>query len=142
MIVVLDTNIVASATYWGGKPGRCLEAWLLGRYALATSQPILAEYEEVILRLARRYPTKPATDWLSSIKQAAHLVSPSRIPGSCRDPDDEKFIECAVAAEANYLVTGDHAHLLRIEKVGAVSILTVSAFLEFIEAGPESGVEP
>lgn len=45
MIVVLDTNIVASATYWHGKPAHCLEAWVLGRFELAISHPILTEYE-------------------------------------------------------------------------------------------------
>ena len=44
MIVVLDTNIVASATYWRGKPAHCLEAWVLGKYDLAISHPILTEY--------------------------------------------------------------------------------------------------
>ena len=62
MIVVLDTNIVASATYWRGKPAHCLEAWMQGRFDLAISHPILTEYEEVITRLAARYPEKRLTD--------------------------------------------------------------------------------
>jgi len=57
MIVVLDTNIIASATFWRGKPAHCLEAWVLGRFDLAVSHSILAEYEEVIMRLVARYPT-------------------------------------------------------------------------------------
>ena len=48
MTVVFDTNIVASATYWRGKPAHCLEAWALGKYDLAISHPILTEYEDVI----------------------------------------------------------------------------------------------
>ena len=72
MIVVLDTNIVVSATFWRGKPAHCLEAWTLGKYDLAVSHPILSEYEEIIARLAHRYPGKPSTDWLSAIKQAGH----------------------------------------------------------------------
>ena len=42
MIVVLDTNIVASATYWRGKPAHCLEAWVNGKFDLAISHPILS----------------------------------------------------------------------------------------------------
>ena len=106
MIVVLDTNILASATYWRGKPAHCLEAWVLGKYDLAISHPILTEYEEVIARLAARYPTKQPTPWLSAIKQAGHLYLPTPLPASTADPDDEMFIECAVAARADYLVTG------------------------------------
>ena len=40
MTVVLDTNILASATYWRGKPAHCLEAWTLGKYDLAISHPV------------------------------------------------------------------------------------------------------
>lgn len=129
MIVVLDTNIVASATFWRGKPAHCLEAWVLGRYELAISHPILAEYEEVIARLALRYPNKPQTDWLSGIKQAGHLYLPATLTPSTADPDDEVFIECAVAARADHLVTGDKAHLLKLQRAGGIPILAVSDFL-------------
>ena len=107
MIAVLDTNIVASATYWRGKPAHCLEAWVNGKFDLAISHPILSEYEEVVSRLATRYPMKHPTDWLSAIKQAGHLYLPAPLPAHTDDPNDEMFIECAVAARANYLVTGD-----------------------------------
>jgi uncharacterized protein len=132
MIVVLDTNIVASATFWRGKPAHCLEAWVNGRYALAISHPILAEYEEVIARLATRYPNKPQTDWLSGIKQAAHLYIPARLAPSAADPDDQGFIECAVAARADYLVTGDKAHLLTLQRAGGVAIISASEFLRLL----------
>src|ERR1039457_1046443 len=99
MIVVLDTNIVASATYWRGKPAHCLEAWVLGKYDLAISHPILTEYEEVIARLAARYPTKQPTDWLSTIKHAGHLYLPSPRPVSTAEPDDEIFIDSLAEAQ-------------------------------------------
>src|SRR5512139_2440075 len=112
MIAVLDTNIVASATFWRGKPAHCLEAWALGNYDLAISHPILSEYEEVIARLAARYPAKQHTNWLGAIKQSGHLCLPDPLPAATTDPDDQIFIECAVAAQADYLVTGDKGHLL------------------------------
>lgn len=132
MIVVLDTNIVASATFWRGKPAHCLEAWANGRYELAISHPILAEYEEVIARLVTRYPNKPQTDWLSGIKQAAHLYLPASLAPSSADPDDQMFIECAVAARADYLVTGDKGHLLTLQRAGGVPIISASHFLRLL----------
>ena len=132
MIVVLDTNIVASATYWRGKPAHCLEAWLLGKYDLAISHPILTEYEEVIARLAARYPTKEPTDWLSAIKHAGRLYLPAPRPATTADPDDEMFIECAAEAQADYLVTGDKGHLLALKQVAGISIVAVSDFLRLI----------
>jgi putative PIN family toxin of toxin-antitoxin system len=128
MIVVLDTNIIASATFWRGKPAHCLEAWAVGRYALAVSHPILAEYEEVIARLAMRYPDKLQTDWLSGIKQAGHLYLPASLASFSADPDDQAFIECAIAARADYLVTGDKGHLLTLQRAGGIPIISASDF--------------
>jgi putative PIN family toxin of toxin-antitoxin system len=132
MIVVLDTNIVASATYWRGKPAHCLEAWVLGKYDLAISHPILTEYDEVIARLAARYPAKQPTDWLSPIKQAGHLYLPKPRPASTEDPDDEMFIECAAEAGADFLVTGDKGHLLVLQRAAGTRIIAVSDFLPLI----------
>jgi putative PIN family toxin of toxin-antitoxin system len=132
MIVVLDTNIVASATYWRGKPAHCLEAWVLGKYDLAISHPILTEYEEVIARLAARYPTKRPTDWLTGIRQAGHLYLPAPRPTCTADPDDEMFIECAAQAQADYLVTGDKGHLLVLKEAAGIPIVAVSDFLRLI----------
>ena len=129
MIVVLDTNIVASATFWRGKPAHCLEAWALGRFEVAISHPILTEYEEVVARLAGRYPTKPHTDWLTPIRQAGHLYLPATLPAATADPDDEMFIECAVAAHADYLVTGDKGHLLILKQAAGIPVISVSDFL-------------
>ena len=139
MIVVLDTNIVASATYWRGKPAHCLEAWILRRYDLAISHPILTEYEEVVSRLAVRYPTKLPTDWIGSIKQAGHLYLPAPIAASTTDPKDEMFIECAVAANADYLVSGDKGHLLTLRQVAGVSIVSASDFLRLLAPVYELG---
>lgn len=132
MIVVLDTNIVASATFWRGKPAQCLEAWARNQYELAVSHPILAEYEEVITRLSVRYPEKQHTDWLSGIKQAGHLYLPAPLAASTADPDDEVFIECAVAARADYLVTGDKGHLLKLKEAGGVPIVAAPEFLRLL----------
>jgi putative PIN family toxin of toxin-antitoxin system len=129
MIVVLDTNVVASATFWRGKPAHCLEAWALGKYDLAISHPVLTEYEEIISRLALRYPAKQPTDWLSAIRQAGHLYLPTSLPASTADPEDEMFVECAVAARADWLVTGDKGHLLTLKKARGVPITSVSDFL-------------
>ena len=132
MTVVLDTNIVASATYWRGNPARCLEAWLLGKYELAISHPILSEYEEIVARLAFRYPAKQPTDWLSAIRQSARVCYPAPLPPHTADPDDEMFIECAVIAQADYLVSGDRGHLLSLKEAGGIPIISVSDFVSLL----------
>ena len=131
-MVVLDTNVVASATYWRGKPAHCLEARAQGKFDLAPSHPILTECEEVIARLALRYPLKQPTDWLSSIKQTGHLYLPAPRPAATADPDDEMFIECAVAARADYLVTGDKSHLLKLKRAAGIPIVAASDLLRWL----------
>jgi putative PIN family toxin of toxin-antitoxin system len=133
MIVVLDTNIVASATFWRGSPSRCLEAWAQGAFTLVISHPILAEYEEVIARLAARYPNRPAVDWLGAIRQAAHLCFPVPQPAATSDPDDQMFIECAITARADYLVSGDKGHLLALQQAGGIPIIAVADFLRRLD---------
>lgn len=137
MIVVFDTNVVASATFWHGNPARCLEAWAQRRFDLAVSHPILAESEEIVMRLAQRYPEKPAVDWLTAIRQAGHLYFPPPLAAATADPDDEMFIECAVAAKADYLVTGDKGHLLVLKHAGGVPIVAATEFLHAL--GGDSG---
>jgi uncharacterized protein len=99
---------------------------------LAISHPILSEYEEIVSRLSLRYPAKQPTDWLSAIKQAGQLYLPTPLPAFTTDPDDEMFVECAVAARADWLVTGDKAHLVKLKTVGGVGISAVSDFLRFL----------
>jgi putative PIN family toxin of toxin-antitoxin system len=130
MIVVLDTNIIASATYWRGKPAHCLEAWVLGKYDLAISHPILSEYEDVIARLSVRYSGRTGTDWLNAVKRAAYLYLPGPISLAVSDPKDQMFLECSDAAKADYLVTGDRSHILPLNRVGSTTILSVSDFLK------------
>jgi putative PIN family toxin of toxin-antitoxin system len=132
MIVVLDTNIVASATYWRGKPAHCLEAWMNGKFDLAISHSILSEYEEILDRLGACYPNRPPTGWLAAIKQAGHFYLPAPIQTNVADPDDRMFVECAVAAKADYLVTGDKGHLLPLKTVGGTKIIAVSSFLQIL----------
>jgi len=132
MIGVLDTNVVASATYWRGKPAHCLEAWVNGKFDLAISHPILSEYEEVVACLAKRYPMRQPTDWLSAIKQAGHLYLPAPLAASTADANDEMFIECAAAARADYLVTGDKGHLLKLKQASGIPIVAASTFLPLL----------
>lgn len=134
MIVVLDTNIVASATYWRGRPAHCLEAWLLGKYDLAISHPILTEYEEVITAPPPVTRQSSPRTGSAPYKQAGHLYLPLPRPPATADPDDEMLIECAAVARAHYLVTGDKAHLLALKAAAGIPIVAVSDFLRLIGA--------
>ena len=76
-------------------------------------------------------------DWLTAIRQAGHLCFPPPLPAATADPDDEMFVECAVAAKADYLVTGDKGHLLVLKHAGGIPVVAAAEFLQIL--GGESG---
>lgn len=124
--VVLDTNVVVSA-FWGGLPRDVVLAWLNGRYALLISAPILAEYHEVLEWI---HPSSSAaTRFLHAVYLKGISVNPkTRIHAVRQDPDDNRFLECAVAGKASTLVSGDQ-HLLRLKSFRGVRIQTPRVFL-------------
>lgn len=138
LTVTADTNVYISALHFGGAPRRLLEAARAGLFDLAISAPIVAEIERVLT-------TKFGWD-------AAHVVAAVRVLGGFTrlvaperaiaavpdDPDDDRILECAVAAGAQLLVSGDK-HLLRLGAFEGVQIVTVAEFLERFAAGPDVG---
>jgi putative PIN family toxin of toxin-antitoxin system len=140
--VVLDTNVVASACFWRGVCWQCLEAWVGGRFTALVSPPILAEYTEVFERLRQRYPDQPCVDWVAALRDDAELVFPAvKIPDAFEDLDDVVFAECAVAGEADCLVSGDKEHVQAAGDVRGIPVLSPARFLEVLNAG-RSGVNP
>lgn len=109
--LVLDTNIVVSAAL---KPDGLQRTVLL----LATTRPatlfvtgaILDEYHDVLSRRELKIRTGLRNQLLQLIRSRARTVKPSRIPPVTKDPNDNKFLECADSARADYLVTGNQKH--------------------------------
>jgi len=104
--VVLDTNVLISGIYFGGLPGKILEAWGARRFQLLVSTEILQEYLNVAERLADRYAGVEYESILGLIIQNAELVQASKLPEPVStDPDDDKFLACALAGESTTIVT-------------------------------------
>lgn len=132
MRVVLDTNVMLQARAAGHPYHTILQAWLNRRFSLVVSTEIMLEYEEVIMDRAG------ATRWsilekLLDISDNVVRVSPSYrfrlIPG---DLDDNKFADCAVVAEAEYIVTADR-HFQAMEGSGfKPQVVTPEAFIALL----------
>jgi putative PIN family toxin of toxin-antitoxin system len=132
---VLDTNVVASASFWRGPPFDCLRAWIQHRFEAVVSPPLLAEYHETILELKREYPNRTFVPWAELLTESAALVFPSdRAIGATDDPDDEMILECALAAEANLIVSGDKRHLLALGQFRGIPIISPADFLRRLPA--------
>lgn len=112
MRIVLDTNVLVSAVFFGGIPGRILEAWRDGRVQLVLSAEILEEYQRVGLILSADHAGVRLEPFLGLLAVAAEFVVAPALPEPASvDPDDDKFLACAWAAGVSVLVSGDR-HLL------------------------------
>jgi putative PIN family toxin of toxin-antitoxin system len=110
--VVLDTNILVSALLSPqGPPAQVfMIAILEPDIQLCVSGDIFAEYEEVIRRPRLHRSESEIAAALRSIRQNAFWVKPTESVHACSDPDDNIFLECAQAAAAHYLITGNTRH--------------------------------
>ena len=130
MKVVFDTNVVASASFWRGAPFDCLAAWAQGRCRAAVSSALLAEYHETVEELRLDYPNRKCVEWVAALTEAADLFFPvERATGATPDPDDEMILECALAAEADFIVSGDKRHLLALRQYQGIPIVSPAEFL-------------
>ena len=137
MRVVLDANQFVSAVLVPvGRPAQILQAWRAGHFELVLSPAILAEVRRVLLypRLQRKHGWDEAQidDFLAGITAAATLMpgtlSIQAIPD---DPTDDKYVACALEAEAQYIISGD-AHLTRLRQYQSVEIVTPALFIESV----------
>jgi uncharacterized protein len=109
--VVLDTNVVVSAHLNGeGYERHVLDLALAGKLRLAVSEAILEEYEGVLRRPKFGISRKQVGHSLGLLRAAARVVRPRRLLKVTRDPSDNHFLECAEAAKADYIVTGNKRH--------------------------------
>ena len=132
MKVVVDTNVfVSSFLNPQGVPRRVIDLWKAGRVTLCLSTPIIAEYAEVLSRfgLADGPELKELLDLFAARMHVIFAPKPPRLTLVPEDPADEKFIECAVATNAEFVISGDK-HLLTIGTHGSVTILTSASFLD------------
>lgn len=109
--VVLDTNVVVSAHLNpDGFERLVLRLALASCLRLCLSREILTEYQEVLLREKFGIDPGMVSVSLQLIRRAGILVRPKRRLSVSSDPDDNKFLECAGTAGADYLVTGNKRH--------------------------------
>jgi len=109
--VVLDTNVIVSAHLNSeGYERHVLDLVLARRLQLAASEIILAEYEGVLRRPKFGLTRRQVATSVRLLRTASRIVRPQRELNITRDPADNRFLECAEAAKADYLVTGNKRH--------------------------------
>ena len=126
--LVIDTNVLISAAIKPAGLQRTVLLLAIIRPArLYVSRPILEEYSEVLGRPKLRIRKGLRQQLLQLIKNHSHTVVPTRRLDVTSDPDDNMFLECADAARADYLVTGNQKHFPRFWK--KTKIITTREFI-------------
>ena len=129
--VVLDTNILVSALLFKGELAGIVDLWKTGKIVPMLSKEMFVEFRTVL-----EYP-KFSLTWQEIKVIIEEEVLPyfevieiaDNIKGICRDPDDDKFISCAVSASADFIVSGDR-DLLDMGKYKSARIVSASVFLK------------
>ncbi len=127
----MDTNVFISS-FFGGNPRKVIDLWKSGEITLCLSKPIVDEYIEVLHRLELQ-DEKELEELLSLFAHGFHLVYTAKTPELHvveEDPDDDKFIECAVSLKAKFVITGDSAvrkiqDYMRIKIVSPRELLSI-----------------
>lgn len=129
MRVVLDTNVLISGVFFGGFPRKILNSVVIKKMTACATAEIINEYEEIVLEMIDRKQGHINRAILAPLIKAMEIIEPSSHIEICRDPDDNKFLECAKDSHALYIVSGDK-DLLVIEEYENIQIVTAKVFCE------------
>jgi putative PIN family toxin of toxin-antitoxin system len=137
---ILDTNILVAGLFWHGRPHQLLERVREGSLTLISSPTLFAELEEVLGRakfdsvLLRSHTSR--TKSLDEVRRLAEVLDPPPLPEPiCRDPDDDHVLAVALAAQVDFIVTGDQ-DLLVLNAVQGIPILTPAQALAHLAREP------
>ena len=136
MRATLDTNLYVTACISpNGPSARIIALWRNDRFDLSTSDPVLAEFDDVLSRDRIRRLVRQPPGWIAALRRDLHDRAMRVIPEAvqaARDPADDPILGTAVAASADYLVTGDR-DLLDLGSFRGIPITTARQFLDLLE---------
>ena len=135
MKVVIDTNVFVSS-FFGGHPRRIVDHWFSGKLTLCVSRPIFRKYLVVLGRFQfdREDLFKRLITYFGKGLNTLFVEAPKEQNWIEDDPEDNKFIACAISLHAEYIVSGD-LHLKKAGRIGEVKIVPPREMLKLIETG-------
>ena len=130
MKIVLDTNVFISGIFFGGPPSQILQSWRKSQIKIVLTEQILEEYQRVSEELSAKYPSINIEPIIELFTIFGEFVETKGITETiCEDPDDNKFIECAIASQSKLIVSGDK-HLLKISGYKKIEVLKPRDFID------------
>lgn len=129
--IVVDTNIYISAIFWGGKPRQVIDLGRSEKVLIYSSYSIVAEIAGK-LKSKFNLTEEETSQIIFDFSTFTTLIeTQNSIKVIDDDPDDDKFIECAVSSVSDFIVSGDK-HLLNLKEYNGIKILKAADFLSFI----------
>ena len=129
MRILIDTNVLISGLFFGGLPKKLLSEIDFEKFIICINEEILAEYNEQIdkkISSPKYHLNEEIRKNFFSNLQSFEMVSDLKV---CRDPKDDKFINCAIDAKAIYIVSGDN-DLLTIKNFAGIEIVMAREFYD------------
>ena len=128
--VVFDTNVLISALGWSGPPSDCLDLVVEEKILNFISRPILEELIEVMNYPKFKFSENEKEQFIELLISYSILVEPEKdLEVIEEDPDDNKFLECSLKADVDYIISGDQ-HLLDLERYEGIEIIDPKEFIE------------
>lgn len=131
--IVLDTNIYISALGWNGAERKLINQCFAGNFKLFISKEILEEINKVLNYPKFAFSEEEKTAFLNLINENAIKAHPKETLDLIKeDPPDNRFLECALEAHADFIISGNR-HLLDLKEFKGIKILNASGYLKMIE---------
>lgn len=137
MRAVLDANVFVSALLSKhGAPQAIISRWQEDAFELLISDEILDKVRRVLhypkIAQLHRLSNEEIKEFLALLRDEAHLIEPQERLNVSPDESDNRYIECAVAGGAEFLVTGDKKHLLPLKGFRGVAFVSPAVFLTIL----------
>jgi putative PIN family toxin of toxin-antitoxin system len=132
--IVIDANIFISSHFWQGNPKIVVDRVIGGMDVLYITDDVMAEIEKTFQKPKFYLTNNEAKQQRVQIEGFAHKVTvfpEHKITGVCRHQKDEKYIECALAAGASYIISGDK-HLRQVKEYRDIRIVTAKEYLNIV----------
>jgi len=128
--IVLDTHVFVSGVFFTGPPYQILKAWRDGKVKLILSPEILEECQRAGKVLAHEFPSVDLQSILDFVTIKAEIIPTESLSERVsEDPDDDKFLACAISSKSKLIISGDK-HLLRVSGFKGIKVIKPRLFID------------
>ena len=132
--IVLDTNCLLMSIPRRSPYHKILEDFLLGKYVLCVSNEVVLEYEEILTQKVGKVIANNIVNAILAASNTVYIYPQKRYHIIETDPDDNKFVDCAITANAKYIVTQDrHYDVVRFNPKYDFTAVDIDYFLDYLQ---------